>query len=199
MLPAGDAEFVRIVDTALEDAVRRSGPWLACRPGCNQCCTGVFRISPLDAARLRQGLAELQRGDAPKALSIQTRVAESAFRLAPTFPGDVLTGVLHEDDGADAAFEDFGNDEVCPVLDPVAGTCSLYAHRPMTCRTFGPPVRTDEDALGTCELCFQGATQQQVAAAEMHLPTPELEEELNSATGRHGETVVTFALSQASS
>ncbi len=193
MLPTGDAELVRIVDAALQDAVRRSGTWLACRPGCNQCCTGVFRISQLDAARLRQGLAELRQVRPQQADEVLARVAESTLRLAPAFPGDGSTGILHEGEDADTAFEDFGNEEVCPVLDPVSGTCSLYAHRPMTCRTFGPPVRTDEDALGTCELCFQGATQAEVAAAEMHLPPAGFEAELSRAIGYQGETVVTFA------
>ena len=37
------------------------------------------------------------------------------------------------------------------------GHCELYESRPMTCRVFGPPVRS-EDGLGVCELCFHGAT-----------------------------------------
>ena len=199
MLPAGDAELIRIVDAALQDAVQRSGNWLACRPGCNQCCTGVFRISQLDAARLRQGLALLQQANTEQAHRVQARVAESRERLSATFPGDCWTGLLHEGDEANAAFDDFGNEEVCPVLDPVMGTCSLYAHRPMTCRTFGPPVRTEQDALGTCELCFQDATEQEVARAEMHLPPLELEAELSRATGYEGETVVAFAFAPGSS
>ncbi len=193
MLPAGDAELVHIVDAALQDAVQRSGSWLACRPGCNQCCTGVFRISQLDAARLRHGFLLLQQQHASGALTLAARVAESKARLDSTFPGNTRTGVLDEGDTAEALFEAFGDEEVCPVLDPAAGTCSLYAHRPMTCRTFGPPVRTDEGALGTCELCFQGADEQEVARAEMVLPSAELEAELNHAIGLHGETVVPFA------
>lgn len=193
MLPAGDAELVRIVDAALQDAVHRSGTWLACRPGCNQCCTGVFRISQLDAARLREGLTLLQQDSPEQANRVQTRVAATRARLSATFPGDVCTGVLDGGDEADAAFDDFGNEQVCPVLDPVSGICSLYAHRPMTCRTFGPPVRNEQDALGTCELCFQGATEREVAHAEMTLPPLELEEELSRQTGHEGETIVAFA------
>ena len=36
----------------------------------------------------------------------------------------------------------------------------------MTCRVFGPPVRS-EDGLGVCELCFQGASDKEIAACEM--------------------------------
>jgi hypothetical protein len=57
MLPAGDHELVQILDAALADTARRSGEWLVCKPGCTQCCVGVFAINQLDAARLQQGLA----------------------------------------------------------------------------------------------------------------------------------------------
>jgi len=43
--------------------------------------------------------------------------------------------------------------------------CDLYDARPMTCRTFGPPVRSA--AARSCELCFHGATDEQIAACEM--------------------------------
>ena len=41
----------------------------------------------------------------------------------------------------------------------------------MTCRVFGPPVRSDE-GLGVCELCYHGATAEEIAACEM-VPDPE--------------------------
>ncbi len=63
MVPAGDAQLVQIVDGALAETGRRSGDWLVCRPGCTQCCVGVFAIHQLDAGRLEQGLAELTAGD----------------------------------------------------------------------------------------------------------------------------------------
>jgi hypothetical protein len=67
----------------------------------------------------------------------------------------------------------------------------------MTCRVFGPPVRS-EDGLGVCELCFHGATEAQIAACEMQ-PDPEdlestLLEEIENTSGRHGQTTVAFCL-----
>ena len=41
----------------------------------------------------------------------------------------------------------------------------------MTCRVFGPPVRS-EDGLGVCELCYHGATDVEIAACEMK-PDPD--------------------------
>jgi Fe-S-cluster containining protein len=194
-LPARDAELVQIVDAAVADAARRSGSWLLCAPGCTQCCIGVFPISQLDAVRLRDGLAALDSTDPEHASALRQRARQSIARLTPDFPGDPRTGLLDEDRSAD--FEDFANDEPCPVLDPATGLCDLYAARPMTCRVFGPPLRT-EDGLGVCDLCFHGATTEQIAACEVHLDTDSLESSLTAeaeyTNGLAGNTVVAWAL-----
>jgi len=196
-LPAGDQKLVQIVDATLADATRRSGDWLVCRPGCTQCCIGVFAISQLDAARLRQGLAELEQRDPQRAAAIRTRAHEAVARLALTFPGDRATGILAEDKEAEQDFEDFANDEPCPVLNPATGMCDLYASRPITCRSFGPPVRS-EGGLGVCELCFHGATDEQIAACEMEVDPDDLEsgllKELGTWGGAAERTIIAFTL-----
>jgi len=93
-----DFELVQIVDAALAEAARLAGPWLACRPGCAECCIGPFAITPLDAQRLRAGLAELERGDPERAARVRARVAESAGRLRAEFPGETLAQVLGIDE-----------------------------------------------------------------------------------------------------
>ncbi len=192
--PAGDRELVRIVDAALADSARRSGEWLACRIGCTQCCVGVFAISQLDAVRLQQGLAELERRDPERARRVRARARAAVGRLRLAFPGNPTTGILNENS---EKFEEFANDEPCPVLDPESGRCELYDARPMTCRVFGPPVRS-EGGLGVCELCFQGATEEEIAACELHTDWDELEAKLTKeaerATGKRGDTVVAFPL-----
>ena len=193
MLPAGDASFVQIVDAAFDDAAVRGGPWLACKPGCNQCCTGVFRISPLDVERLQEGVRLLASSDVARQERVLRRVEAAVQRLSAGFPGDPDSGLLHEDEASAEAFEDFANDEVCPVLDPETGMCDLYAHRPITCRTFGPPVRTEDGSFGVCELCFVGASAETVTASEMMLPDPRVENGLIAHTRRAGETIVAFA------
>jgi Fe-S-cluster containining protein len=191
-------ELVQIVDAALADAVLRGGAHLACRPGCSQCCVGVFPVAQQDAARLRDGLRALDAENAERAARVRARVVESLGRLDPWFPGDVATGVLNEDHEAAILFEEFANDEVCPVLDPVSGTCDLYAARPILCRTFGPPMRTPEDNLGTCELCFIHASTEEIAAAELDPAVPEMEAESNEAWdaehGVGGETLIAYGL-----
>jgi len=201
-LPAADQKLIQIVDTALADAARKSGEWLACRPGCTQCCVGVFAINSLDAMRLRAGLDERKKKDPDRARRTVDRARQSRARLSPEFPGDPRTGVLDESDEAEDRFEEFGNEEVCPVLDPETGLCELYDARPMTCRTFGPPVQSEE-GLGVCELCYEGATDEEIAACEMVLNTDDLEEELvrkvEMAGGPRGRTIVAWALRKARS
>jgi Fe-S-cluster containining protein len=200
-----DSVLVQIVDAALADSARRSGEYLVCKPGCFQCCVGVFPVSQLDAVRLRDGLRALEQIDASRAAAVHRRVVESLARIGPDFPGDTVTGLLPEfaensaeAEAFEAAFEDFANDEVCPVLDPATGTCDLYTARPIPCRTFGPPVMNAEGGLGVCELCFRGATSEEIAACEMHPDPGHVEErlldQLREETGVHGQTIIAYAL-----
>jgi Fe-S-cluster containining protein len=109
----------------------------------------------------------------------------------------VYTGVLGDDDEAAKEFDDFANCEPCPALDPERGTCDVYAWRPITCRVFGPPVRS-EGGLGICELCYHGATSDEIAGCELKLDEAHaLQAELVAAlekTGQKGNTIVAFAL-----
>jgi Fe-S-cluster containining protein len=167
----GANQLVQIVDQAMAEAVRKSGSWLACRIGCYECCLGPFPITQLDALRLRAGLAELQADDPERAARV--------LRRART---------LDETD----------EDEPCPALDPETGACDLYAARPITCRMFGPAVREPGgQSLAVCELCFRGATDEEIAAGAVEIdPTLEsdLLQELERTTGARGDTTVALAL-----
>ena len=193
-----DHRLVQIVDSAVADAYRRGGAHLVCRPGCSQCCIGVFPIAHEDGARLREGLATLEQTDPERAARIRTRVADSLTRLNPWFPGDLAAGILNEDHEAAILFEEFANDEPCPVLDLEHGTCDLYEHRPILCRTFGPPMRTEEGNLATCELCFIHASTEEIAACELDAAIPAEEEAsneaFNAAHGLRGQTLIAYAL-----
>lgn len=192
-----DQKLIQIVDSALADVTRRSGEWLVCRLGCTQCCIGPFAINQLDAFRLRRGLADLAKRDPERAARVRERAREAVARLAPEFPGDPVSGMLDEGEEAEHRFADFANDEPCPALDPETGACELYESRPMTCRVFGPPVRS-EDGLGVCELCFQGASEKEIAACEMKADPDDLESallsELEKNTGVRGNTIIAFCL-----
>jgi Fe-S-cluster containining protein len=189
----GDPALIQIVDAAVAEAARRSGAWLACRPGCTQCCIGPFPINQLDARRLRLGLAELDAADPARAARVRERARRSVERLAPEFPGDSARGILDESEEGEARFAGFADDEPCPALDPEAGTCDLYASRPLACRTFGPPMRCSEEAVAVCELCFDGASDEEIAACEVEVDPDGVESALLEELAP-GRTIVAFAL-----
>jgi Fe-S-cluster containining protein len=191
-----DGELLVILDNWLQRANERGGEHIACRSGCAQCCIGAFAIDRLDALRLQQGLNDLADHDLERAQRVLQRAAESLERTVDFFPGDVETGILDDSAEAEEIFEEFANDEPCPALDPETLTCDLYAHRPMTCRVFGPPVRS-EGGLGVCELCFVEASSEEIAAAEVPLEGEAIEAKLNGQVEQAiaaGSTIVAFAL-----
>jgi Fe-S-cluster containining protein len=188
-----DAALIQVVDAAMAEATHRSGAWLACRPGCYQCCIGPFAITELDAIRLRSGLADLEAREPERAARVRERAQVSVERMRRECPTDPLGNALHRDDAAE--------DEPCPALDPGTGTCDLYTSRPITCRTFGPAVRFGTESVAVCELCYQGASDAQIAACEVAVDPENLEAELLrnlEGAGLMGETVVAFALAVAS-
>jgi Fe-S-cluster containining protein len=199
MLPPRDKQLVQIVDAALADATNRAlrddgSSWLACRVGCTACCHGVFRISMLDAERLRAALHALEQEDQARAKVIRMRALQIVDKLKQFYPGNALTGILDpEENGTWDDFADLAQaDAPCPVLDPETGRCELYAGRPLTCRIFGPPVQ-NENGIGVCELCYVGASEADVMGGEMILPHHALEEELGTEIA-HGETIIAWAL-----
>ena len=195
--PKRDIELIQITDRALANAARKAGDWLLCRPGCTQCCVGAFSISRLDARRLLDGMRDLDSRDAERAVRVRERAQDYVDRIANVFPGDLRTGLLDETEPGQERFASFANDEVCPALDPETGTCDLYQSRPMTCRVFGPPIRNQDGGLGVCELCFQGATDKQIANCELIADPDGLEDQLIQeldAAGERGNTIVALVL-----
>jgi Fe-S-cluster containining protein len=136
-----------------------------------QCCLGEFSITQLDAARLRRGLAELETRDPRRAARVRERAREGVARLAA-----------------------MADDDPCAALDPETGTCDLYAARPIVCRTFGPPVRCESGDLGVCELCFEGATDAEIAACEVDFDPEGMEPVLLRELDDRGETTVAAAI-----
>jgi Fe-S-cluster containining protein len=194
-LAAADRRLLEVVGSALAEAVERAGDHLACRPGCTECCHGPFPINRLDAWRLRQGLAQLTERDPERAQAVLDRAREQLSILAEGFPGDPATGALAEDsEEATEAFFTRHGALPCPSLDPATGRCDLYEHRPVTCRTFGPPVRLGESDLPPCRLCFVGCSQEEVEACRAEPDPHGLEDRLVARFDDDSETLIAFVL-----
>jgi Fe-S-cluster containining protein len=120
-------------------------------------------------------------------------------RVRIDFPGNFKTGILDETKSGEDRFTTFAGEEICPALDPELGTCDLYRFRPMTCRVFGPPVRNEGGGIGVCELCFHGATDEQIAACEMKPDPDNLEDKLLAEmeqSGAQAHTIVAYVLAE---
>lgn len=181
----------------MAEAASRAGAHLACRPGCTPCCIGPFAITALDAWRLRRGLAELAEDDPERADAVVERARSSWQALRGAFPGDAHRGVFDGDEAAEAQFCAEFAQEPCPVLDPEAGTCDLYTSRPTSCRTFGPPMRLEDEHVPPCALCFTAASPAEIERARATFDVGELEDQLEAALaarGAGGDTIVAATL-----
>jgi len=188
--------------TALDNhwtrAVADCGPWLACKPGCAECCVGPFPITRLDVRWLRRGLAELEATDPERAGEISARAADAVALLRPGFPGDSGTGRIAADESVLDRFFAGHAALACPALDPASGRCELYAWRPVACRTYGPPLRYGNRKTEPCRLCFVGASADEVEWARREPDPRALEERILEGLGadpdESWETLIAFAL-----
>jgi Fe-S-cluster containining protein len=198
-LEKADRTLLEAVAGALATPARRAGTWLACRPGCSECCMGPFPINLLDVSRLRRGLADLAARDAQRAAAIEARARSAVETLRREFPGDPESGRLCGDEQSEDLFFERHAALPCPVLDPQTGTCDLYDARPMSCRTYGPPVRIGGEDLPPCRLCFDGAPPGTVEACRVQSDPGGIERAIVERLERGGakgyETIVAFAVS----
>jgi Fe-S-cluster containining protein len=194
----GDRLLLDAVDAAVAEAGRRAASWCACRVGCTECCRGPFPINALDASRLREGLSALRGIDPGRADAVRARARRAAAAMADAFPGDPDTGELAGDEQAEQAFWERFASTPCPALDGETGACDLYESRPVSCRTYGPPIRFGDQVLPPCRLWFAGAPAGAVEQARVEPDPEDRERELleMEVEGSRGDTIVAFALLQ---
>ncbi|MBI4917599.1 MAG: YkgJ family cysteine cluster protein [Acidobacteria bacterium] len=205
VLPAdierADDALVEAIDAALRAGERRAGSHLACRLGCTECCIGVFDITALDAARLTRGVAALHLADPARSRRLVEQARARWELIAPEFPGDRGSGGLADDEARRAEHFARFADTPCPALDPRTGACVVYAWRPLTCRTFGLPVRFGAEVVPPCRLNFTGATVFDVEAATVDPDPDDAEGRLLGRLRDSGEpaadTVVAYVLARA--
>ena len=187
-------DLVQIVDAAMAEAARRSGAFLACRPACTECCIGPFGITALDAERLRSGLEKLDRDEPLRAAAVRERARNAVREMSPWFPGDLNSGLLDCDEQEEERFCSRFEALPCPALDPASGLCDVYEWRPVTCRTFGPPVRFGDEDMPPCRLCFADAGPREIEACRVDVDPGDLEGALLERSGATRQTLVAFAL-----
>lgn len=144
----------------------------------------------MDAARLRAGLRVLIERDVEAASRIVRRASEAVLQLESAGYHEGMDNELFE-----ARFHMIP----CPVLDLESGACLLYAWRPLACRTYGPAIVWQGEAMPHCQLNYQGASQDAIEAARVVVDVDEAAErayrEYEDAGGIEGKTLVARALS----
>ena len=193
-----DRELLEGLDVDFAEARQRAGSWLECRPGCADCCHGPFPITRLDVRRLRLGMKQLSVTEPDRAKAIHRRAASAVETLAEGFPGDAASGSLTQDESRLDPF--FGRHATlaCPALDPDTRTCDLHPWRPVSCRTYGPPIRFGDEASPPCGLCFRGATPETVEHCRIEPDRDGTEAailaHMGVAADEHWETLIALAL-----
>jgi hypothetical protein len=193
-----DRTLLRGIARRLRAGEARAGRRFNCQPGCTECCVGPFPITSLDVLRLRRGLRTLRRCHPARARGLEQRAAGYLERIRGIFPGDVERGLMTTEAGTEERFLCECSDVPCPALDPDRRCCELYPYRPVSCRTFGPPVRIGEQSLPPCAKCVAGLTIEQVERGRVDVDPLDREGELLRALAPdqlgEGETLVVFAL-----
>jgi len=196
-----DGDLLSGVAAALAVGAKKAGAELACRAGCSECCVGPFPINRLDAWRLGEGIAELKRRDPARADALLARAKRVVKAGVAGFPGDAAKGRLSGVEAAEDRFFEAQAGVPCPVLDPATQTCELYEHRPLYCRTYGPPVTFGGENLPPCRLCFTTAPKETIEASRVAPDRLGLERAILDRLKRDGgddaETVIAYAIAAA--
>lgn len=118
-----------------------------CRLGCTSCCIGPFPITLLDVQVLQEGLANLPADHRQR---LEQRAIKQIVAMETVFPRLTQTTLLDEwsDQEIDRVATAF-DQHPCPALEANGG-CSVYAHRPLVCRSMGIPTERDGLAQGAC-------------------------------------------------
>ena len=131
------SELLAAVDHWFGRCVAHVGSRIHCSAGCSACCRGLFDITLLDAALLKQGFNRLAEGPRHQVLA---RCRERLAELQRLWPGFDAPYLLNDRPEADwEALMPDEDETPCPLLGD-DGKCLVYDYRPMTCRLHGLPL-----------------------------------------------------------
>ncbi|HSA60658.1 MAG TPA: YkgJ family cysteine cluster protein [Nitrospiraceae bacterium] len=122
---------------------------LPCRQGCSHCCVGLFPVTILDRQEIRRGLRSLPHEERR---AIEQKAVEQAAMISASAPQLAHNRCIDRwpDRDIDNLVERY-REMPCPALNP-EGSCSLYAFRPLACRSMGIPPETDGVVQGACAI-----------------------------------------------
>lgn len=129
-------------DAEFERGRRVHGARILCAAGCSTCCSQIFQITEVEAARISQHVATLPEAERH---ALHARARDNLRKRNWLFNG-------REQWGDSMA----GGGNPCPALTP-EGACGMYEVRPIMCRKFGVPIFNPDkpQSVMACELNFK--------------------------------------------
>jgi Fe-S-cluster containining protein len=165
---------------------RVHGARIHCAPGCSSCCSQIFQITEVEAARISVHVKSLPEAERK---ALQARARLNLAERAKLFPGG-------EQWGSTVAR---GRGTPCPALTP-DGACGMYEARPIMCRKFGVPIFNPDkpDSVMACELNFadgeaiedDGLVENQT---RLYRAQQKLQADYNDAEGRRDDKPICIA------
>lgn len=140
--------FERTADW-FERAKSALGDHLPCGRGCSHCCVGLFPVTILDRQEMQRGLRTIP---SEQRRAIEEKAARQAHMIEASAPQLARYPFIDHwpDRDTDVLVERF-RELPCPALE-ADGSCSLYAFRPLACRSMGIPVESDGMVQGACAI-----------------------------------------------
>lgn len=123
-------------------ALKVHGDRIQCGPGCSSCCSQIFQITEVEAARISAHVKSLP---AARREELQAKARTNLLERAKLFPAGEKWGDTVER----------GRGVPCAALDK-NGACGMYEVRPVICRKFGVPIYNPDqpERVMACELNF---------------------------------------------
>lgn len=131
-------DFIYKIDQLIEEIKQEYPDDINCQEGCCGCCNNIFNISIIEGIYLQEGFKKLN-------YEIQ----------------DTIIKNLHSIKKSIEETPDKKEFIHCPLL--LNKRCSLYAYRPVICRTFGYPMVDEQTGqIATCELNFPNLREEEL-------------------------------------
>jgi Fe-S-cluster containining protein len=131
-------ELLKAADTVFEKVRAEYPDCVKCEEGCSDCCHALFDLTLIEALYINHHFNKAYR-DRQEAKADIIEKANAADRQVYKIKKDAYkaleSGIAEEDILADLAKKRMR----CPLLN-AQDLCSLYDHRPVTCRFYGIPT-----------------------------------------------------------
>ena len=148
-------EFVARVDQLFRSVAEAHADLMACKPGCDDCCSVYFELSLIEAFYLSGMVRDQLNAHARDRLLARADQAEPVFRHAR----GILQGISNRGPDSEREVQDAASRLKirCPLNED--GICVLYEHRPVTCRLYGTPQKIGDRVISCPKTGFRPGNQ----------------------------------------